>query len=191
MLSDGLGMSMNDQDPRWYLAQLKPNAGRIAQTHLARQGFETFLPLEEHTRRQRHRFVTATRPLFPGYIFVQLDTAVGGWQAVSSTTGIVRLVRFGTEPAPVPDGLVAALRARCDQAGRILPADMIDVGDRVRLASGPLTEFVATVERVAPDRRVWLLMDLMGSQTRVQSTLEQLKRACGPDRRRGQARIAP
>ena len=162
------------EDPRWYLAQLKPNSARIAEENLGRQGFETFLPLEEHTRRERQRFVTATRPLFPGYIFVRLDTVTGGWQAVSSTRGITRLVRFGAAPAPVPDGMVAALKARCDAAGKLLPAAEIAAGDRVRLAAGPLAEFVATVERVAPDRRVWILMEIMGGETRVEARLDQL-----------------
>ena len=50
----------------WFLAQMKPNSHDIANRNLTRQGFETFLPLQEETRRTRGRFVTRRRPLFPG-----------------------------------------------------------------------------------------------------------------------------
>ena len=59
-------------DERWFLAQLKPNSAQIAKRHLERQGFETFLPLEETTQPRNGKFVTAQRLLFPGYIFVAL-----------------------------------------------------------------------------------------------------------------------
>jgi transcriptional antiterminator RfaH len=34
---------------------------------------------------------------------------------------------------------------------------------------------VAEVEKILPDRRVWVLMDIMGSQTRVEVGAEQLR----------------
>ena len=38
-------MTVHEHGKGWFLAQLKPNCARIAENHLARQGFETFLPL--------------------------------------------------------------------------------------------------------------------------------------------------
>ena len=67
----------------WFLAQLKPNAAQIAETNLKRQGFQTFLPKEEGTRKIRGKFVAVERPLFPGYIFVAFDVASGGWRAIN------------------------------------------------------------------------------------------------------------
>ena len=159
----------------WYLAQLKPNAAGIAQRNLKRQGFETFLPLEEITRQRNGRFVTATRPLFPGYVFVAFDPGQGHWRAVNSTHGITRLVRFGPIPAEVPADLVTQLRLRCDSQGKVLPSERLHPGDRVVLTKGPFADFVAEVERIAPDQRVWVLMELMGAQTRVAVRPEQLR----------------
>ena len=58
----------------WYLAQLKPNAHRIAERNLRRQEFETFLLPVEVTRRKSTTFVNELRPLFPGYIVRGLQT---------------------------------------------------------------------------------------------------------------------
>lgn len=168
-------MTFHEQDTSWFLAQLKPNCAGIAQKNLQRQGFETFLPLEEGTRQKNGKFVTAKRPLFPGYIFVAFDVARGLWRRVNSTQGVTRLVSFGKEPAAVPCELVSQLMHRCDEQGALLPPEQLEPGEQVTLVSGPFANFIAKVEKIAPDRRVWVLMDLMGSQTRVAVAAEQLR----------------
>jgi transcriptional antiterminator RfaH len=48
-------------------------------------------------------------------------------------------------------------------------------GDQVTLTKGPFVNFAAEVEKIAPDRRVWVLMELMGGQTRVTVGVDQLR----------------
>lgn len=160
-------MPEQHRDSVWFLAQIKPNSHAIAARNLARQRFATFLPMHEETRRARGRFVTQLRPLFPGYIFVALDLAQGGWQKVNSTQGVTRLVSLGKAPTPVPHALVDQLMLRCDSDGKLQPSAAFSPGDRVALTGGPFADFVATVESIAPDRRVYVLLDLMGAATRV------------------------
>ena len=168
-------MTSHPQDTSWFLAQLKPNASAIAERNLQRQGFRTFLPVGEETRPRNGKFVTTTQPLFPGYIFVAVDVARGLWRKVNATHGITRLVSFGKTPAAVPRDLVSQLMARCDTAGKLLPPGPPKPGDRVTFARGPFANFVAEVEKVAPDQRVWVLMEFMGGQTRVAIRPEQLR----------------
>jgi len=159
----------------WFLAQLKPNCSAIADRNLKRQGFQTFLPLEEKTSQRRGKFINTLQPLFPGYIFVAFNTALGGWRAVNSTYGITKLVSFGRAPAQVPAELISEIVIRCDSSGRILPPKVLQAGDRVQLTSGPFANFLAEVEKIAPDRRVWVLMDLMGAPTRVAVDQDKLR----------------
>lgn len=165
----------------WFLAQLKPNCVHIAERNLLRQGFRTFLPLEEGTKRQRGKFVTVLRPLFPGYIFVAFDTSSGHWRAINSTHGVTRLVSFNKEPAPVPLDLVSQLMLRCDASGKLLPPKLLKPGDLVRVTKGPFGDYVATIEYLAPNRRLWLLMDLMGGQTRVVVKADQVQAVAQTD----------
>ncbi len=160
-------MTLHESSTTWFLAQLKPNCATIAKKNLRRQGFETFLPLEEETRQRNGKFVTAARPLFPGYIFVAFDVARGFWRTVNSTYGITRLVSFGKAPTAVPSDLVSHLMMRCDDTGKLLPPNQLLPGDQVELTTGPFANFLAEVERIAPDRRVWVLMEIMGGETRV------------------------
>jgi transcriptional antiterminator RfaH len=168
-------MVAQESDAHWFLAQFKPNCARIAEKHLKRQGFRTFLPLEEETRTRNGKFITADRPLFPGYIFVAFDAARGLWRKVNSTYGITRLVSFGKEPKAVPSDLVSEIMRRCDASGKLLPPEVLSPGDQVTLTKGPFANFVAEVERIAPDQRVWILMEIMGGQKRVAVGANQLR----------------
>ena len=92
-------MAVQDRNSGWFLAQIKPNCATIANRNLRRQGFETFLPMEEETRQRSGKFVTTKRPLFPGYIFVAFDANRGHLRSVNSTYGITKLVSFGKDLA--------------------------------------------------------------------------------------------
>jgi len=159
----------------WFLAQLKPNCAKIATDNLARQGFQTFLPMEKETRRHNGQFITRNRPLFPGYLFVALDTSMGLWRKVNSTHGITRLVSFGKEPEKVPLDLIAQLKLRCSQDDMLLPRQTFEPGESVKLIKGAFADAIVEIERVAPDRRVWVLMDLMGRKARIALTEDHLK----------------
>lgn len=170
-------MTVDVQNSNWFLAQLKPNCSKIAERNLKRQGFTTLLPLAEETRKRNGKFVTTKQPLFPGYIFVAFDVARGLWRSVNSTYGITKLVSFGSAPATVPTGFIDELRSRCDDHGAMLPPQTLQSGEQVTMIKGPFANLLAKVESVAPDQRVWLLMDIMGRETRVAARADQLKRA--------------
>ena len=159
----------------WYLIQFKLNAHRLAQRNLKRQGFEVFLPMQEITRRKASRFVTQLRPLFPGYMFVGVDSRSAPWRTINSTIGVSRLVSFDGTPKPLPLPLISSLMLRCDTSGTLLPPKTLNVGDTVDVLSGPFANFVATVEKVDAKQRVWLLMEFMGQGARVNVTVDQVQ----------------
>lgn len=160
----------------WYLVQTKPNAHAVAVRNLARQGFSTFLPLQDVTGRKVSRFVNTLRPLFPGYLFVEVPEGTAPWRSVNGTLGVARIVQFGAAPERVPEDLVSTLRDRCDEDGRLVHTAEVAAGDQVKIMQGPLAEFVATVDQIEPDRRVWLLLDLMGHKTQVKLAADHLAR---------------
>jgi len=57
----------------WLIIQFKPNTHFQAKKNFNQQGFETFLPLHNITSRIESRFISTTKPLFPGYMFVTFD----------------------------------------------------------------------------------------------------------------------
>lgn len=162
----------------WYVAQLKPNAGAIAERNLRRQGFELFAPHEQCAVRGASAFRTVRRPLFPGYVFVRAgaDEAApsAALRSVNGTQGVVRLVSFGANPAPVPQGFVEALIERHDEGGRLVPPQMLREGDRVRMASAPFVDMIGSIEKISAERRIWVLLDLLGTKVRLSASSENL-----------------
>ena len=156
-------------DRRWYVVHTQPNGEGRADLNLRRQGFTTYLPRYARRRRHARRQETVKRPLFPRYLFVGLDLARDRWRAVHSTFGVNRLVLAGEEPLPVPDDVIDAIRAREDDDGLValgLPAG-VGPGSRGRLVDGIFAEAKGVLERIADDRRVAILLELLGREVRV------------------------
>ena len=125
--------STEDYRTKWFLAQFKPNSHKIAERNLTRQGFWTFITMQEEVRPARGEFRSQMRPLFPGYVFVALDLLGGGWRAVNSTYGLTRLMSLGKKPTPVPLGSMSEMMLRCDREGKLLPPNLLKPGDEVML----------------------------------------------------------
>lgn len=155
-------------DDYWYLVQLKPNSHLLAQRNLARQNFEVFLPMLNTTKIRGNRFVTVQRPLFPGYLFVESNRWADQLRLISSTLGICRVVSFGANPAFIPSELIAGLRRRFDQNAVSTSPEPPRIGSQVRITNGPFAEFIATVNSIETEQRVWVLVDILGRDVRIQ-----------------------
>lgn len=154
---------------RWYVVQTQPLGEARALANLTRQDFEAYLPRYKRERRHARRIDTVVRPLFPRYLFVRLDLGRDRWRSVSSTYGVSQMIMSGEMPAPLPDGLVEELRHREIDDGFIklgLPPGL-KVGSRIRLTEGLFVDHVGVIERLADERRVAILLDLLGREVRV------------------------
>ncbi|MEJ2022108.1 MAG: mitochondrial 54S ribosomal protein L40, partial [Maritimibacter sp.] len=67
------------------------------------------------------------------------------------------------------------LMARCDDAGKLRPMSELQSGDEVELLTGPFADFIATVDSIDANRRVWVLMEMMGQTTRLSLDPDQLR----------------
>jgi transcriptional antiterminator RfaH len=154
------------QGVRWYLVHTRPNSERKAELNLKAQGLATFLPQIEKTIRHARRLTTVRRPLFARYLFVSLDTGRDAWSHINSTIGVSRLVAQEGRPAAVPFGIVETLLAHSD-AGLTRLDHSLAQGQRVRILSGPLADFTATIMRLDARRRVDVLLEIMGGAVSV------------------------
>ena len=154
---------------RWYVVHTQPNGEGRADLNLRRQGFATYLPRYARRRRHARRQELVQRPLFPRYLFVALDLARDRWRAIHSTFGVNRLVLAGEAPVPVPPGVIEEIRTREDGDGLVtlgLPAG-VGPGSPVCLVDGIFADAKGVVERIADDRRVAVLLELLGREVRV------------------------
>jgi transcriptional antiterminator RfaH len=155
--------------PRWYVAQTHPHAEAKASLHLARQGFEIYLPRYLKKRRHARRVETVAAPLYPGYVFVAIDRGVQRWRSILSTIGVSRLVCCGDDPAAVPEGIIEQLKRQQDENGliRFERRARFNPGDTVRVVEGVFSDCLGLYEGMDDRERVAILLDLLGRKVRV------------------------
>src|SRR5262249_2350796 len=124
---------------RWFVARVHPNRENSAQFNLEQLGFRSFAPRLRRTVRHARKLRTVLAPLFPGYVFLILDLSRDRWRAANSTFGVSSLIMGGEQPMPVPRGVVEAL-AMSEQSGLIRLDNDLEVGQKVRIVSGPFAD---------------------------------------------------
>ena len=159
----------------WFILQFKPNSHHLATKNLNRQGFETFLPFCETTSRRASRFMNTSQPLFPGYMFIKFDRAEPKWHKINSTYGVSRLITFNSILKSIPNTFVNDLKKRYDLSGKLLPLKKLKKGDQVKISKGPFANFIATIETYETDQRIWILMDLMGRKSKIQTQSDTIQ----------------
>lgn len=160
----------------WYLVYTKPRQEQLALLNLARQGYAVYLPRARRARRRQGRRLEGVEPLFPRYLFIRLDAGTDNWAPIRSTVGVAALVRFGQEPARVPDSLVEFLRQRESATGLHEWAEpALAAGDRVRVAEGAFQGYDGILLARTSRERVLVLLDILGRQVRMQARVDQLE----------------
>jgi transcriptional antiterminator RfaH len=174
-----MAMNPNTEGARktWYLVYTKPRQEEVALLNLERQGYNAYLPKLRQWRKRRGKRELMVEPLFPRYLFIHLDSETDNWAPIRSTLGVSSLVRFGAEPARVPDEFVAQLRACESREGLHEWAEPeFRPGEVVRVAEGPFQGLEGVLLAPSGEERVILLLDIVGREVRAQLSRSQIER---------------
>lgn len=160
----------------WYLVYAKPRQEKTAVANLERQGYTVYFPQMRSWRTRRGQRRLVVEPLFPRYLFIHLDTHTDNWAPIRSTLGVTSLIRFGAEPARVPDALVGYLKSRQNAEGLHEWAQpVLTIGAPARVISGPLAGYEGILLAKTGRERVVILMDLVGGQVRASLNPDQVE----------------
>jgi len=160
----------------WYLVHTKPRQEDVALANLQRQGYECYLPQMRVERIRRRKAEIAAEPMFPRYLFIQLDSSDQGksWSPIRSTLGVSQLVHFGARAAKVDDALVELLRQR----GQVMPMNaMFHSGDPVVVTDGPFAGIEAIYQTADADRRAFILLEILSKPVSMQIDTGRLRKA--------------
>lgn len=155
------------------MANSQPHRERIALDNLLRQGFRAYCPLIRRRVRHARRTQDVLRPLFPGYLFIDLDPNAR-WSPILSTFGVRTLVRCGKQLSSLPDEFVNSLKAREIEGATMRPASPYEIGQQVRIADGVFHGLVATIIDMDVRDRLVVLMNLLNRPTKVRLSARQV-----------------
>ena len=160
----------------WYAVQTKPRQELTAEQNLQRQGFVTYLPRIRLRKRKRNRWVDAIEPLFPRYLFIQVDPDQHSLAPVRSTLGVASLVRFGHLLRPVPDTVIDYLRQYEDPETQQRRAEAWphQPGDTLEILGGPFASLTGIYQVPLGEDRALLLIELLGRSNSVAVAKEAL-----------------
>ena len=164
-------------EPRWYAVHCLSHRESGAAAQLCNQNFKVFLPRRRKTRRHARKLDTVLAPLFPGYLFVQLDLTREPWRAVNGTFGVAGLVMQGKFPAPLPSDVIASLLQNCSDDGIFTLKQNLIPGQPIRVLGGPFADFLGEMERLDGPSRVRVLLNILGRSTSVTVPSENVVRA--------------
>jgi len=153
----------------WFLLTSRPHKDEVAEFHLRNQGYDVYRPLAKRLRTQRGKAITKIESLFPRYMFIHLDKGVNdNWAPIRSTTGISNFVRFGLEPACVPDELIIGLKEQETLFGeRSIDLDRYHTGDKVIITEGPFRGLEAIFQQYDGEERVMVLLEILHKPTKL------------------------
>ncbi|MGE4126506.1 MAG: transcription/translation regulatory transformer protein RfaH [Pusillimonas sp.] len=160
----------------WYLVHTKPRQESCALENLQNQGYTCYLPMLACEKLLRGKLQTTCTPLFPRYLFIQLDTQLQGksWAPIRSTKGVQRLVCFGTDPARVDTTLVHALQQH--EATAQQPEHLFTKGEKVQVLNGPFQGLEAIYNMADGESRVMVLIEMLSKPVRPSSTVKIVSR---------------
>ena len=157
----------------WYALQHKPAQGDRALQHLQNQDIACFYPKISVEKIKGGKRSKKLEPLFPGYLFVNLEQTDPRWSKLRSTRGVLRIVGFANKPAPISDAVIQHVKESLDsvaEQGGIKP------GQAVQLSEGPFEGINAIFQAYDGEERAIVLVNFMQKQQSIRVPVSAIKK---------------
>jgi transcriptional antiterminator NusG len=118
------------------------------------------------------------RKMYPGYILVEADLTDEAWFLITETPGISGFVGSRTKPVPLTEAEISRiLRDIEDKKERPRPKVEFEVGDGVKIRSGPFENYDGVIEEINPAKGVLRVsVSIFGRSTPVELEYSQVER---------------
>ena len=133
---------------------------------------ETVMEIKEGGRR-----VESEKKVFPGYVLVRMELDDRSWAAVRNTPGVTGFVGSQGNPAPLTREEFNKIMKRTSREAPKKTSSSLEVGQAVKVVSGPLAEFDGVVVEVSPETgKVKVTVSIFGRETPVELSFDQVAR---------------
>ena len=156
---------------RWFVAHTRPRREKKLVAHCRRHEIAATLPCYKTVHKYRGKTVTFEKPLFPGYVFLQLATAQEG--ALRQNDNIANLLSVYDQET-FHNQLQDICLALDSSLGVVL-APAIGEGMRVRIKYGPLQGIEGWVEQRYGMSTVLLRLEFISQAAAVKLDADALE----------------
>jgi len=178
-VSRSLFEEIPEQRRAWYTVQVKPHKEMQVYRYLRASGHEIDVYYPSFPVDPVNPRSSRIRPYFPRYLFVEAILSDIGESLLRWLPGAVGVVRFGGEPAIVPENFIHELKRRVASIEKASGSQLGDIkaGDRVRVKSGPFADCEgAFYTWLSGDERVQIFLEWLGRQVTVTASAHDIDR---------------
>lgn len=169
------------ENAKWYVVhtysgyenKVKANLEKIVEN----RGFHDLIldivvPMEEQIEIKDGRKKVTLRKVFPGYVLIKMIMTDESWYVVRNTRGVTGFVGPASKPVPLSDEEIKTMGVE-----ETLPTVDYEVGDNVRVISGPLENFIGVVEEINMEKKkVRVSVSMFGRETPVELEFLQIQK---------------
>ena len=118
---------------------------------------------------------TKENKVFPSYVLVRMEMDDNTWAVVRNTPGVTGFVGSQGNPAPLTREEYNKIMKRTSHEAPKKTSSSLEVGQSVKVVSGPLAEFDGVVSEVSPDAgKVKVMVSIFGRETPVELSFDQV-----------------
>ena len=150
----------------WFAVWTRSRHEQVVRAQLETKHIDAFLPTITRWSRWKDRKKKIDWPLFPGYCFARFDPHER--LPILKCTGVVSIISFEGEPAPIPDHQIDGIRRLIESDLAFDPVPMMREGMMVEVVHGPLKGVIGRLVRKNEKARLVLSVDLIGQGVSVE-----------------------
>lgn len=151
------------EEPAWFVAHTRPRREKKLKDYCDKEQFHSVLPCFQSVHKYRRKTVSFEKPLFPGYLFIQILPTQK--QSVEQNEHVARVLTVFDQDlfAHQLQDILKALEVGVEI--QVFPE--IGPGQKVRIKQGPLQGMEAWVESRLGMTAVFLRLDFIGQAAAV------------------------
>ena len=170
---------------RWYIVhtysghenKVKVNLEkRIEYMNMGDKIFRVEVPQKTVTKMKDGRKTDREEKIFPGYVLVEMIMDDDSWFVVRHTAGVTKFVGSTKKPIPAKDSEIKRIIHKTQDQVTKVELD-VKAGDKVRIISGPFSEFIGDITEVYPDKsKLRAMVSIFGRETPVELEYKQIQK---------------
>ncbi len=177
--------SSRKNEKRWYIVhtysgyenKVKSNLEkRIEYMNMADKIFRVEVPQKTVTQIKNGKKHEKDEKIFPGYVLVEMIMDEDSWYVVRHTAGVSKFVGSAKKPIPAKESEIKKIIHRSTSQVQKIELD-VKAGDKIRIISGPFSDFVGDITEVYPDKaKLRVSVSVFGRETPVELEYKQIQK---------------
>jgi len=173
---------MGDKRAKWYVVhtyagyenKVRANLEKIIENrNLSDRILDIRIPTELVTEIKDGKKIVKEKKKFPSYVLIKavMDNEI--WYTIRNVRGVTGFVGPESKPTPLTDEEIEAMGIKEE----VVEVFDIEVGDNVKIVSGPFTDFYGPVVEIKKERKkVRVMLNLFGIVTPLEFDYHQVER---------------